>query len=106
MKNKTKAAKNLSFFKKNMDTAKIMRDSVYALAQYHECGSKAIENSFEIACVLFNDDNENFEKFYDKINIREINRFDFMYNTDTENWADDAQMMEYFIYTFGDLLKK
>jgi len=88
-----------------MKNAKIMSDSILELAQYHEVGYAAIGRSFDKACILLRAD-VSFEEFYEKINIREIDDFEFMYDADKDSWADADTMTEYFVDTFGELMKK
>ena len=85
---------------KTNEKAKIIE----AIAQYQAIGSQAIYNGFELYSQFWWELQE--EEFYEKVvwvhnsNLQKIDSIDYMYNTNTEQWASEEEMAQEFDYIF------
>lgn len=77
---------------------------IEAIAQYQAIGTQAIHNWFELYSQFGWELQE--EEFYEKVvwvnnsNLQKINNINYMYNTDTEQWASEEEMAQEFDYIF------
>ena len=81
---------------KNNIKAKI----VETIAQYNTDWTKAIESAFEIYSQnWWNLNQEEFEvkiKWECNEKLQEIDHIDFMYDSDSERWASEEEMVEWY----------
>lgn len=72
---------------------------IHELAQYHSEGTLAIDSAYDM--YVDNWGAMSYDEFHERIDIREIDDFGFMYDAEKDVWASNEEMAEYYDRTFA-----
>ena len=86
-------------FMANAKTTSSARESailkaVQSIASYNDSGIQALRNAYDILDEYLPKE-LTFDQFSESIDRREVNDFEFMYDSESDTWADDRTMIEW-----------